>query len=135
MNIIIYFKIIGLLDSTLSVSDSTLSNWMKADFTDTKISPYLSDYCPMCFQFTTSLNSLQIQINLQKVCSFNVLSIQLPYQYRNDSILVLDLHCRDTISVLNRYHTYTVWILDRYCTDNVLIPYRYRTDTVWVPDQ
>jgi hypothetical protein len=128
------FKIIGLLDSTLSVSDSTLSNWMKADFTDTEISPHLSDYCLMCFQFTTSLNSLQIQINFQKVCSFNVVSIQLPYQYHNDSIPVPDLHHRDTVSVPNRYHTDTVWVLDRYRTNNVLILYRYRTDTVWVPD-
>jgi hypothetical protein len=112
VNVIIYFKIIGLLDSILSVSDSTLSNWMKADFTDTEISLHLSDYCPMCFQFTTLLNSLQIQINLQKVCSFNVVSIQLPYQYHNDSISVPDRHCSDTVLVLNRYRTDIVWVLD-----------------------
>jgi hypothetical protein len=108
VNVIIYFKIIGLLDSTLSVSDNTLSNWMKADFTDTEISPHLSDYCPMCFQFTISLNSLQIQINLQKICSFNVVSIQLPYQYCNNSIPVSDRHRSNTVSVPNRYRTNTV---------------------------
>jgi hypothetical protein len=81
VNIIIYFKIIELLDSTLSVSDSTLNNWIKADFTDTEIFPHLSDYCPMCFQFTILLNSFQIQINLQKIYSFNIVSIQLLYQY------------------------------------------------------
>ena len=59
--------ILGLLDAKLKVSKSTLSNWMKEDFSDIDVSPHLTDYCPTCFEYKTSLQSLQIKMNMLKV--------------------------------------------------------------------
>lgn len=60
-------KTLGLLDATISISDSCLGNWMELYFPDTAISPHLSDYCPACFTFTTSIDSLFIQMRMLKV--------------------------------------------------------------------
>ena len=59
------------MDSTLRVSDSTLHNWMKQDFSNTAICPPLTDYCPACYQFNVSIESAQISINLHKVYLLN----------------------------------------------------------------
>jgi hypothetical protein len=61
------YHLTGLLDPGLTVSASTLGNWMTAHFGDTAVCPHKSDYCPSCFEFTTSLESLQVTMNLNKV--------------------------------------------------------------------
>ena len=69
--LLLYYKSVtsstDLLDTNLKVSTSTIENWLKQDFPDTAVSPHLSDYCPTCFEFKMSLNSLKIQINMHKV--------------------------------------------------------------------
>lgn len=59
---------IGLLEDSQTVSQSTLDNWMKEDFSDTGVCPHKSDYCAECYEFENSLDSIKTQISLHKVC-------------------------------------------------------------------
>ena len=56
-----------MIDASLKVCSRTLTNWFGEDFPNTAICPHKSDYCPYCFDFHTSLNSLKQQIALLEV--------------------------------------------------------------------
>jgi len=49
------------------VSARTLGNWFNDIFPDTAICPHKTDYCGECFEYKTSMKSLQQKINLHKV--------------------------------------------------------------------
>jgi hypothetical protein len=58
--------IIGLIPKT-TVGDRTLRSWFNQDFPDTDVCPHKTDYCPDCFEYKSSIKSLQIKIDLNKV--------------------------------------------------------------------
>jgi hypothetical protein len=58
--------IIGLIPNT-TVGDRTLGSWFNQDFPDTAVCPHKTDYCPECFEYKTSIKSLQQKIDLHKV--------------------------------------------------------------------
>ncbi len=62
----IFNETTGLLKNQ-SVSAKTLSNWFNEDFPNTAVCPHMTNYCGECFEYKTSIKSLQQKINLHKV--------------------------------------------------------------------
>jgi hypothetical protein len=58
---------VDLLADTLSVAERTLGNWYNAEFENTKVCPHKTDYCPLCFEYKTSLKSLAQQKQMLQV--------------------------------------------------------------------
>jgi hypothetical protein len=68
---------IDLVPTSLHSSSSIVEKWLTNDFLDTSVYPQKSDYYIECFKFKTSLTSLQMQINLHKVCFLVLISTSL----------------------------------------------------------
>ncbi len=60
------FHCVGLLEME-KVGSRTLGYWFVNKFKNTAVCPHKTDYCGDCFDFKTSMKSLQQKMNLHKV--------------------------------------------------------------------
>ena len=80
----------------VTVCEKTIYLWFNSNFSDTTISPYLTDYCDTCFILTEAIKKYSIQANLYGQQNNNEKKVECEI-LSNNVTRHLDLH-RDIVS-------------------------------------